>query len=106
VSTILEIRALEQKQPEGHDLVIFEPYGGINIYLKRKWTWVAEYNVKSKEQLLEMIQNHRAKVFLTNADVSSYLKVSVEELDQAFKLGGYQSRPCTYLDCKVHVAPG
>ncbi len=104
-STILEMRELELAQPENKKLTIFEPYGGINIYLKRDWQRIAEYDVKSKDDLLAMIQRHDANVFISDSKVLSYLHVSKGELEQAFTSGGYESHACAFLECTIYIAP-
>jgi len=104
-STILEMRKLERDQPANKKLTMFEPYGGINIYLQRDWRRIAEYDVKSKSELLDMIQRHDANVFIADSKVLGYLHVSKGELEQAFASGGYASKACTYLECTIYMAP-
>lgn len=103
-STITQVRELEQHQPDRQPLVIFEPYGGINIYLQREWQWVAEYDVKSGADFLAMIRSHGAQVFIVNDYVASYFKLPKEEIEKAFRDSGFESRPCSHLDCAIHIA--
>lgn len=104
-STLLEMRELEQQANLRQPLVIFEPYGGVNIYLHRTWKWVAEFHLQSGRHFLEMIRAHGASVFMVNDYVIAYYHLTPEEVAQAFRESGYSVKPCTYMACNIYIAP-
>lgn len=104
-STLLEMRAIEQQTELRQPLVMFEPYGGVYIYLQRSWKWVAEFHLQSGKHFLEMIREHRASVFMVNDYVLNYYHLTPQEVEQAFRDSGYSARPCTYLACNIYIAP-
>src|SRR5690606_12531209 len=79
-SMIMQVRELERGLPEHQPKVIFDPYGGISIYLQQPWQWVAEYDLKSGAELLSMIQNRSASIFVINDYVANYYKLSREAI--------------------------
>lgn len=103
-STILEVRSLEPLRPGQQPQVIFDPYGGISIYLHGTWTWVAEYDVKSSADFLGMIRDHRASIFVVNDYVASYFKLPKEDIENALRDSGFEARPCGHQDCTIHIA--
>lgn len=103
-STIQEVRDLESLRPSHQPQVIFEPYGGINIYLRGTWTWVAEYDVKSGADFLDMIRDHRASIFVVNDYVASYFKLPKGDIERALRESGFEARPCGHQDCTIHIA--
>lgn len=104
-STLQEMRKLEQRTDLRQPLVIFEPYGGVNIYLHRAWKWVPEFHLQSGRHFLEMIREHRASVFMVNDYVIAYYHLTPQEVAQAFQESGYATKPCTYMDCNIYIAP-
>lgn len=105
LATTLELRELEAQDRFKKPLVIFEPYGGFHHYLKGSWHWIPEFHVRSNENFLTMIQERRASIFMLNAYALDYYKLSASEVERAFRDGGYEYRPCTYLPCGIWIAP-
>lgn len=104
-STLLEMREIEQRVDLREPLVMFEPYGGVYIYLHRPWKWVAEFHLQSGKHFLEMIREHRASLFMVNDYVLSYYHLTEQEVAQAFQDSGYSVKPCTYMACNIYIAP-
>lgn len=104
-STLMEMRELEEKADLREPLVMFEPYGGVYIYLHRPWKWVAEFHLQSGRHFLEMIREHRASLFMVNDYVLDYYHLTPQEVAQAFQEGGYSVKPCTYMACNIYIAP-
>lgn len=104
-STLTELRELEQQHPFKSPRVIFDPYGGFHIYLHESWKWVAEFHVHSGHEFIQMIHDHGASIFIVNDYALDYFKLTHQQVAQAFKDGGYETRPCTYLDCTMYIAP-
>ena len=103
-STILEVRSLEPLRPGQQPQVIFDPYGGISIYLHGTWTWVAEYDVKSGADFLDMIRSHHVSIFVINDYVASYFKLPKEDIEKALRDSGFEARTCDHQDCTIHIA--
>lgn len=102
-STILQVRRLEQRHTNHRPKVIFEPYGGINIYLQQPWQWVAEYDIKSGDEFLSMIRSRRVSIFVINDYVAIYLKLSRDEIDKELRRNGFDSLNCNHQDCTIYI---
>jgi TgpA N-terminal domain len=105
VATALELREMEEADMFKKPLVMFEAYGGIHHYLRQPWRWIPEFHVLSSKDFLDLIRNHQASAFLLNRHILDYYNISDEEVDKAFREGGYQARQCMYLDCIILLAP-
>lgn len=105
VATALELREMEKLGMFHQPLVMFEPYGGIHNYLHQSWRWIPEFHVLSREEFLELVRNRGASAFMINRYVLDYYKLSDQDMDQAFRAGGYQVRQCMYLNCVILIAP-
>lgn len=103
-STILQVRDLEQRHPNLQPKVIFDPYGGISIYLQQPWQWVAEYDLNSGADLLGMIQSKQASILVINDYVANYFKLSKEDIDMTLKQNGFDSITCSHQDCTVYIS--
>lgn len=104
-STLIELRELEQQHRFKGSHVIFDPYGGFYIYLHEPWQWMAEFHVHSGHDFIEKIRTHQASIFLVNEYTLDYFKLTRQEVEETFKSSGYETRPCTYLDCTIYIAP-
>jgi len=104
-STLLELREIEQQHQFRGSRILFDPYGGFYIYMQNKWEWMAEFHVQSGQDFINKIRTHQASIFLVNQYTLDYFKLTHQEVNQAFRDGGYETRSCTYLDCTLHIAP-
>lgn len=105
VATAMELREMEELGMFKQPLVMFEPYGGIHNYLHGSWRWIPEFHVLSREEFLNMVRNRGASAFMINRYILNYYKLSDQEVDEAFKAGGYQVRQCMHLDCVILISP-